>query len=358
MNKLSRKTLGLVTLVILAMLIAVALLVKFDYKVKGPARLVAYSEWTLSNVEQDKLIGSHVCNGQHKQHNMTLFHFQRPDFVRFHLNSDLRIGDIVEAGALIAQFNSSEDAMLLAGTQGSLDEAEANLAALSVGEKPAFQQEASQALTYAKAELAAYEPVLKRAKELHTKNLISDQELEITQAQYDLYEINVSVQEARLQSVKTGQKEEAISVIEAQVQAISDQLAIYQEKLNAAAIKSPVNGMLIQPDRALAELCHICELDSMIVQMPVKASEVKNIEYGAPMAVNISGSENIELKVTGINYGATMVMGQPMYIVSAVSPNPGYKIKHGMTGNVEIITGKTTLLNMLAESWTSFRFNK
>ena len=225
-------------------------------------------------------------------------------------------------------------------------------------EKQAFQQEASQALTYAKAEVAAYEPVLERAKMLHEKNLISDQELEVTQAQYDLYTINVSVQEARLQSVKTGQKEEAILVIEAQAKAVSNQLDIYQEKLDAAAIKSPVKGMLVQPDRTNAELCHICELDSMIVQMPVKASEVKNIGIGAPMIVNVSGTENVELYVSGIDYGATMVMAQPMYIVSAVLPNPDYSIKHGMTGNVEITTGKSTLLKMLAESWTSFRFNK
>jgi hypothetical protein len=344
--------------VILLLLIVAALFVKFDYKVKGAARFVAYSEWTLSNVEQDKLIGSHVYNGQQNQHDMTLFHFQRPDFVRFSLNSDLRIGDIVEPGALIAQFMSSEDAMLLAGLKGSLEEAKANLAALRVGEKKAFQQEASQALTYAKAELAAYEPVLKRAKELHEKNLLSDQELEITQAQYDLYTINVSVQEARLQSVKTGEKAEAISVIEAQAKSLSDQLAIYQEKLDAAAIKSPVKGMLVQPDRTLAELCHICELDSMIVQMPIKASEIKNVQIGSPMIVNVSGSENVELAVSGINYSATMVMAQPMYIVSAVLANPDYTIKHGMTGNVEITTGKSTLFNMLAESWTSFRFNK
>ncbi len=358
MNRLSRKTLGLITLVIILVLIAIALFVKFDYKVKGPVRLVAYSEWTLNNVEKDKLITNHIQNGNKNQHDMTLFHFQRPDFVQFALNSDLHIGDVVEQGAMIAHFVSSEDAMLIATLKGSLQQAQANLSALSVGEKQAFQQEASQALSYAKAELAAYEPILNRAKELHARKLISDQELEITQSQYDLYKINVSVQEARLQSVKTGQKQEAISVIEAQVQSIADQLAIYQGKLNASTIKTPVRGMLVKPNRTLAELCHICELDSMIVEMPVEASEIQNIHIGAPMVVNVSGSKTVELQVAAIDHSATMVMLQPMYIVSAVLPNLDYHIKHGMTGQAEISAGKSTLWNMLAESWTSFRFNK
>lgn len=346
------------TVGILLVLIVIALFVKFDYKIKGPARLVAYSEWTLSNLEQDKLIGDHIYNGIKNQNDMELFHFQRPDFVRFSLNSELQIGDIVEAGEMVAHFMSSNDAIELAELKGSLEQARANLAALSVGEKQAYQQEASEALTYAKAELAAYEPVLKRTEELHAKKLVSDQELEIAQAQYDLYKINVSVQEARLRSVKTGQKEETISVIEAQAKAVANQLEIFQQKLDAASIKSPVRGMLVQPDRVKAELCHICELDSMIVQMPVKASEIKNIQLGAPMVVDVAGIKNVELTVTSIDYSATMVMLQPMYIVSAVLPNPDYQIKHGMTGNVEISAGKSTLLALLAESWATFRFNK
>jgi hypothetical protein len=336
----------------------VALFVKFDYKIKGPARLVAYSEWTLSNVEQDKLISNHVYNGVQNQHDIMLFHFERPDFVRFSLNTELHQGDLVREGDIIAHFMSSNDALHLAELTGLLKQAKANLAALETGEKQAFQQEASEALAYAKAELQAYEPVLKRQIELHEKNLISDQDLEIAQAQYDLYKINVSVQEARLQSVKTGEKEEAISIIEAQAKSISDQLAIFQEKIDAASIKSPIHGIIVQPDHALAELCHICELDSMVVQMPVKLSELKNVKIGDPMTINVPGSDIINVKVSNINQSATFINLKPMYLVSTVVPNPNYRIKHGMTGNVEIKTGKSTLFDIIAESWTSFRFNK
>ena len=182
----------------------------------------------------------------------------------------------------------------------------------------------------------------------------------MTQAQYDLYVINVSVQEARLQSAKTGQKEETISIIRAQLGEVSKKLAIFQEKLDASAIKSPIRGILVQPDRMSKELCHICEMDSMIVQVPVKAAEIKYIEIGMPMKVHTTGLRKnaVELTVTGINFNASMINMAPMYMVSAVIPNTDHKIMHGMTGNIEITTGKVTLLDMIAQSWDSFRFNK
>ena len=360
MNRISRKTLGFITLSTLLVLSAIALFIKFDHKITGPARFVAYSEWILVNSEQDKLQSNHYYNGLQNRHDMVLFHFERPDFVQFSLNADLQFGTMVNEGEVVAQFLSSEDAIRLAELSGEVTESRASLSALETGEKEALQREASEALTYAKAELAAYEPVLKRQKELHAKNLISDQELEISQAQYDLYSINVSVQKARLQSSQTGQKVETIAIIEAEIDAVSKQLELFQKKLDASSIKSPVHGILVQPDRANRELCHICEIDSMIVQMPVKASDIQHVEIGMPMIVNVPGSTNKaeELSVRGIDFNASMINLQPMYIVSAVLPNTDRRVKHGMTGNIEIIAGQATLLDMLSQSWKSFRFNK
>ena len=48
MNKLSRKTVGIITLATLLVLLLISLFVKFDHKIRGPARFVAYSEWILA----------------------------------------------------------------------------------------------------------------------------------------------------------------------------------------------------------------------------------------------------------------------------------------------------------------------
>ena len=360
MDRLSRKTIGVISLCILVVLVLVALFFKFDHVISGPARFVAYSEWSLLNSEQDKLKSQHFYNGARNKNDMYLFHFQRPDFIRFSLNEDLEIGTIVNAGDVVARLSSAEDDIRLAELKGQLEESHASLAALQTGEKDAFQRQASEELTYARAELQAYEPILQRTKELHEKNLVSDQELDIAQAQYDLYKINVDVAEARLQTVKTGAKQEAINVIRAQVNAVSRQIDLLQEKFQAATIKSPITGVLVQPDNTVGELCHICEIDSMIVQMPVKTSDVKHVHSGMPFKTYPADSRQSgrDLEVLNVSASASMINMQPMFMVTAIAPNTDYAIRHGMTGRAEIHAGKRTLFSMIASAWDNFRLNR
>ncbi|MBN1479020.1 hypothetical protein EH223_15115 [candidate division KSB1 bacterium] len=360
MNRLSRRTIGIITLAILVVLVIFALFIEFNHVVRGPARFVAYSEWTLINSEQDKLKSQHFYNGSRYKNDIFLFHFERPDFIRFSLNEKLQIGTLVNAGDVVAQLMSSEDDIRLATIIGQLDEVKASLLAFRTGEKKAIQVEAQEALNYAQAKLAAYEPILQRHKELHAQNLISDQALDTTLARYDLYNIEVSLQEAHLLSTKTGEKEETISIIAAQVDAIENQLDIFKQKLEAMTIKSPISGILVQPDLMLGELCHICEIDSIIVQMPLAASDVKYVQVGMPMSAHLpsTGKSSLELNVLDINYNASIINMQPMYMVTAVAPNIDGRIMPGMTGNVKIHVGKMTLFARLADAWARFRFNR
>lgn len=360
MHRLSRQSIGIITLAVLLILVVISLFIKFDHIIRGPARFVAYSEWTLINSEQDKLKSNHFYNGNHYKNDMFLFHFQRPDFVRFSLSEKLHIGTQVNAGDVIAQLISSEDDIRLASITGQLSEVKASLTALRTGEKKAVQQEAQEALTYAQVELAAYEPILQRHKELHARNLISDQALDTTLARYDLYKVNVALQEAHVLSMTTGEKEETISIIAAQIDAIDKQVAIYKKKLDAMTIKSPINGILVQPDHTRGELCHVCEIDSIIVQMPLKESDVKHVQVGMPMQALVPGANNspLELSVLDVNKNASIINLQPMYIVMSVAPNVGGHIMPGMTGSVKIYVGKTTLLGKIADAWDRYYFNR
>lgn len=359
MKRLSKKSIGLVTLAALVLLLVVSLFVKFETTLKGPGRFVASSEWTVVQVEQDKVQSVLISNGVKQQHDIQLFHFNRPDYVQVQLQPGLNVGSWVEKGTLIASISSHEDQLRLASLYGELQQAQANLNALSTGAKTALQEEMQRAVEYAQTQLEAYEPILQRHKDLFEQQLISEQEYDTVRAQYDLYKIEKELQEARLQAAKTGEKQEALDIFQAQIQSISDQLDILQEKSQAETIRSPISGIVVRPDRNLGEIIHICNTDTMVIQMPVKASDIPSVQLGMTLTAKAQGaSENFRMLVSGISHNSTLINLQPMFMVMAEFENPNRRLIHGMTGNMEIATGQSTWWNMLTDAWQDFRFNR
>ncbi len=359
MKKLSRKSTGLAVVLALAVLFLISLLVKFETTLKGPGRFVATSEWTLVQVEQDKVQSNLMYNGTKQQSEINLFQFNRPDYVHLKLRQGIFVGSWVEKGTLIANLTSHEDEIRLAGLRGELHQAQANMEALRTGAKEALQQEMSQAVEYAKAQVAAYEPILERQKELYEKQLISEQQYDSARAQYDLYKIQVDLQTARLQAAKTGEKQEALEILQAQINSLSNQLEVLNEKLSAESIRTPISGIVVQPDRSVGELVHICNTDTMVIQMPVRDSKIHSVQMGMTLDANAPGSgERFRATVSGISHNVTLVNLQPMFMVNAQLSNPDRRLIHGMTGNMRISTGSTYWWQMLQQAWTNYRFNK
>ena len=347
-------------LVLILIVIITVLLVPIDYQIKGPGRLIANAEWTLVQLEQDKLQSNLIFQGVKKHDQISLFHFDRPDYINISMMPNNLIGDRISAGDVMAKLVSAEDKIRLSSLQGELDEAQASLASLNTGAKEAFQIEGQQALHYAKSQVEAHQLVLDRQKELFQKQLISEQELETSQAQYELLKINVSLQQARLQATKTGEKMEEIAVIEAEMRAAENQINVFRQKLEAETIKVPIDGILVQPDRALGELCHICNLDTIIIQMPIKASEVQFVKSGMPIEIHIAGLKNnlINANVHSVDRNAMQVNGQPMYLATAMVVNENDDIHNGMTGYMKINAGRIGPWTLLNRAWNNFQFNR
>lgn len=360
MKRREKKTLGQITLGILAVLLLVSLFLKFDYTIKGPGRFIAQTEWTISQMEQDKLLTRLLSNDFAQNTEMSLFHVNRPDYISFRVKDGLAVGDRLPTGEIVAQIASIEDQLRLTSSLGKLQQANAQLAAQKTGLKRALQEEADRTLQLSKAQLAAYEPVLKRQQELYNQNLISSQEFEITRAQHELYQIDVALQEARVRTARTGEKAEVLAVIEAQIRAAADELVLLQKKAAAETFRTPIEGILVQPDIAVGELLHLCKTDTMVVQMPVKITDIQYVKPGHKVLLYVfgEGRKPRQSTIIGISQTTRMVNLQPMYIATAYVENLDQKLLYGMTGAFVIMTGKATLMEMIHRSWKNFRFNK
>ncbi len=335
-------------------------LVKFPFTVSGPARLVPQAEWIISQPEPDKLQIKVVSNDFSQKAVVQLFHISRPDLFTLQIKEGLRVGDRLSAGSPAALLISLEDQLRTAELLGLLEEAKAQLAASRSGLKRPLQEEADRALQYARAQLAAYEPILQRAQELYERNLISRQEFELTRAQYELYRIDTAVKEARLQTVKTGEKAEDLAVIEAQIRSAADRLELLRKKSAAETLCAPFNGVLVLPNAAVGELLHLCNTDTMIVEMPIKVQDARFVRAGQTATVTLLGDKRLRHKarVIGISGATRLVNLQPMFIAAAQLEALEQPLPVGMIGRFSILVGKKTAAQMLAEGWRSYRFNK
>ena len=359
MKRLSKSFLRNGALALVIVIVLVAFVVPIEHQIKGPGRFIASAEWTLEQIEQDKLQTNLIFQGMQKNDQISLFHFNRPDFIKLSLMHDAIIGNKINSGDVVAKLVSSEDGIRLSSLQGEMNEAQASLAAINTGAKEAYKKEGQEALQYAKSQLAAYEPILKRQKILFEKKLVSEQELEESSAQHDLLKINVSLQEARLQAALTGEKKEQIAVIESKVRASGEQFKIFSKKMEAQIIKTPISGIIVQPDRSAGELVHICSLDTVVIQMPIKASELRYIKTGMTIIAFLPGSkrEGIEAEIKHIDHNATQVNMQPMYLATAIAVNENNEIFSGMTGYMKINVGTVSVWTLLKRAWANFHFN-
>jgi len=360
MKKITNKYLRLGVPMIVVLVVVIAFVIPVEQQIKGPGRFIAKTEWTLVQIEQDKLQANLIRQGMKRNDRISLFHFNRPDYITVSLLPSITVGESLNAGDAVARLVSAEDEIRLAALRGELNEARANLAALNTGAKEAFRKEGEEALNYAITQFQAYEPILERQKTLYEKKLISRQELETSQAQYDMLKINVSLQKARLQAAETGEKAEQIAIIEAKVRSAAEQLDSFFKKLEAETITTPISGTIVEPQRSVGELVHICNMDTMIIQMPIKAAEVKYVEPGMSLKALIAGSKSqiIEAEILGVDRNARMINMQPMFIATAAIVNSGEEIYNGMSGYMKINAGRITVWTLLRRAWSNFHFNR
>jgi|GEM_PF-2035264 len=339
--------------------IASLFLVKIDHQIKGRGRLVADTVWTLSHIEQDKIKAELEQNGLDKKYRFSLFHFNRPDVVNFHIKPGLDIGSFLEAGTRVAEISSYIDENRVAELKGQLSQAKARLSALQTGAKPALVEQAEQQLEYAKTQLRTFEPQLQRQKKLHQQNLVSDQQLELAQAQYEIYEDNVDLAQARLQAVRTGEKSENIQIEKAQIESLQNQIEILQKKIDAKTLSSPIAGLIVQPSSLKSELLKVCHIDTMVAQFPVKESDIKNVHVGQKFSLHVFSTGALKkATVSGISQQTQMINNQPMFMVIALIENADHQILPGTTGAMRITTGRVSLAELIYRAWLNFQWNK
>jgi len=348
---LSRRTGFLVIAVLLSGLVLVSpFWIVITDSISGPCRFVAQKEWSVYQIDPDKLYWRLIDHDSSRVESFSLLFFNRPDYITVSLAPGINAGRPVRRGQTIAHYFSHDDHGQYADLAGLLDNARARLEFLRSGEKASVLAEAEKALAYAQQERLAFEPKLKRQRELYSGNLISEQELELSEDTARLLRINVDLQQARLRTVSTGEKVESLAVAEAEISRLQDQLDLMETKLAVERVSTPIPGIVLD-QLGDSVLCSVSKDDTLVVQMPVHENRIFQVRKGQALQVSTSDRRlTLKAQVHSVGRKVQLVLDQPMYIVTALMPNTEYDIRPGMTGSCKIVLDRISLLRYLART--------
>jgi HlyD family secretion protein len=200
-----------------------------------------------------------------------------------------------------------------------------------------------------KTSLADNLRTLNRYKDLYKDQLVSQNDLDQAQVKYDL-------------SVGSGK------TIMAQIETAKANLATAKINLNYTTIQSPVNGTVVARNVDVGQTVAASlqaptlftiaqDLEKMQIDTNVDEADIGKVKVGqfASFTVDAFPGEPFKAKVFQVRNAPTTVQNVVTYDVVLMVRNPEFKLKPGMTANVNIIMEKKDDVMMIPNSVLKFR---
>jgi hypothetical protein len=259
---------GILFLLIIFLLIPI----KVPYSVKAPGKILPAKEWIVTKGPDGRLITEFKDNKLGINQNYSVSQFERGDAIQFSLRPNISSGSMIKEKDTVAIIYSNEIERQFIQLKGELEVAKASLAANETGEKQSSIQEGKDRLVYMKKQAEEQNKIFNRLEALYQKDLISQEEYEISKGTAELNQINISIAEAQLQTAQTGVKKEQIDYIKSQIQSLQQQINVLQKRFKNYTLVSQVTGIA---NRILGSdtLLIVSDTSEFVALIPVKWEE-------------------------------------------------------------------------------------
>ncbi len=249
----------------------------------------------------------------------------------------VREGDLVKTGDVLVTLDAREAQAAVAQAQANLEAAKARLQLVKATAEEAVQSQIRQT----KANLELAEADLQRAQELHEKNFIARQQLDEARTKYNVAK---SAYDLALNSLQQKTWENEIALAEAQVRQAEATLKLTQAQLANLTITSPLNGGVtkrhVDPGTMVKDTTPILTImDLAEVKMVVNVTEKEFVRLKKDQPVKVSITAFPDRTFLGRIEVITpaLEMQSRTAEVQIAIPNPGFILKPGMFGRVEIL---------------------
>ncbi|GAB5521368.1 MAG: hypothetical protein RhofKO_36190 [Rhodothermales bacterium] len=238
--------------------------------------------------------------------------FERGDVMRFALAETLQPGDAVQPGDTVARVYSNETELQLVRLRGSLAALKASLDVAEAGAKPSEVEEAILAVKRAEERLNEHLRTLERLRTLHERQLISDQDLEVAEAQRAVFEAEVEIARAAQLTAETGVKPEEIAAIVARTEALQREAETLRERQRRYVITAPIGGTVAR-NAASDTLLTLRNASPMLFTMPLPWAERSALSEEMTLTISLTG-DTTSYSATLLDLGSEtrLIADQPM----------------------------------------------
>lgn len=336
--------------VILGIFIGVILLipVKIPFTISTHGQIFHGKEWIVSKDESGRISAVLYDRISGRTENYRLYQFDRQDAVRFELNHSVIPGNSIQAGDTVGIIYSTQLNREFTALAGDLEVTRASLDLYITGEKDAVIEEARNRLAYAEQQVKGHSILLERQKELHRRNLISDEELDIALQQQRLYEIDIQIAEAQLQAALTGAKAEQINYLNTRIATLEEEISSFERIIDDYTYISPIDG-IVYHTFSHDTLALIGDPAIYIAVIPVPFQYRPYIGNGQSVKLRIPGN-NIATrygKVHSIGNTVRLINGEQYFMISALIEGHNDDYLPGVLASASIQTDPVTLREYL-----------
>lgn len=336
----------LITLLVVAALSVAVLFLPFDipYQIGVAGKLLPAREWIVSKGPDGRLLTLLVDHIRGTSDSYSATQFERGDAIRFELQPQITAGSMVVKGDTVGCIRSNEIEREIARLRGELAASKASLQAIRTGEKDAIIREAESRLRLAKQQVDEQSRIVSRLGKLSAQGLVSAEEFEIERGQLRLYEINVSIAQEQVNAVTSGAKLEQVDLMEAQVQALEDEVSILEGRTEAFTLIAPISGEAsyhFSSDTLLS----IVDTEKFILLMPVG---VEKYQYLSEMQeVTLKASTDITGTLSRLDHQVKVLGGRQVAIATATLERTDAHFLPGLIVPCSINCGPVTPLEFL-----------
>jgi hypothetical protein len=221
-----------------------ALPVTVPYSITAPGRILGKRQWTVAVSANGGIVTSLVEHALGVTRQYAVTQFDRGDAVELWLDPRIVAGGIVTAGDTVGTVRSVETDREFVRLQGELTSTVATLMMTVTGEKQSVVEETKQQLALAKRQLETQNAIFERQKLLYERGLIAQQEYEIAERRVSISAIDVSIAQARLQSVSTGAKKEQADYVRARISSLQHEIEVLEHQRRGYKLVAPLAGVV------------------------------------------------------------------------------------------------------------------
>lgn len=342
-----RASLALLLSVLGVLAAAASLWVPLPHSVTSTGIVFPSARWALTKGPDGQLVGNLFNYATGLSEGFSVTQFARGETVRIQIHPNVAALGRVGVGDTVASVFSTEAEESLAELTGELAVARAALASGSAGEKEPLVEALEHQLARATAAASHQHRELDRVSSLFDEKMIPEQEFEEVRSAADLADAEVAIAQSQLDVARSGEKPEQIQLRRSNIEALSRQIDVLEERLSSLTITSPLEGAVsrgMSPDTLLI----VSDTRSLVLLIPVSWEDHKYALEARHVTVEFEGSnQGTTAELVSFQPEVRLFGGEPAVVARALVPQAPEGLVPGMMARCVIHCGPITILQRL-----------